>query len=110
VGTGGCPVAREFEEVRTNGVHPVVAGECGVGFGLGELVQSGPRSVHHRDRDDPVERHHRAGRGHVEEFVQAEDLRPVGVFGAWCLVVHGGDRGLQLVRADGRAGPARQAG
>jgi hypothetical protein len=39
------------------------------------------------------------GRQAVQQVVEGEDLRPVGVLGARRLVVHGGDRGLHLKRA-----------
>jgi hypothetical protein len=60
--------------------------------------------VHHRDGDDAVEGDHRAGRDPVQQPVQPEDLPPVGALGSDRLVVQGGDRGLQLVGADRRAG------
>ena len=51
----------------------------------------------------PVEGHHRPGRDRLQQPIQAEDLAPVGVLEAGRLVVHGRDRGLQLVRTDRRA-------
>jgi hypothetical protein len=59
-------------------------------------------------RHDPVQGDHRARGERVQHPVQGEDLRPVGVLGARCLVVHRRDRGLQLERAD--RGPRQRAG
>ena len=76
-------------------------------------AEPGPRPVHHRDRDRAVERDDRPGRDLLEHLVQREDLRPVGLLGARRLVVHRGDRRLQLVRTDRpgaeRAGDERDA-
>ena len=62
--------------------------------------QAGRRALDHRDRDDPVERHHRPGRERARAgrtgrgSAASRCPRPGG------LVVERGDRRLQLVRAD----------
>ena len=63
---------------------------------------------HHRDRDGVVERDHRVRRDALEQLVQGEDLRPVGVLGARRLGVHRGDRRLQLVRPEPAPARARR--
>jgi hypothetical protein len=55
----------------------------------------------HGGGDSPAQRHDRPGVHLGEQVVEGEDLRPVGVLGADGFVVQGGDRGLDLVRAEG---------
>ena len=64
--------------------------------------------MHHRDGDRVVERHHRVVRHPLEQAVERQDLRPVRVLGARRLVVHGGNRRLQLIRADRAARQRRR--
>ena len=59
------------------------------------------RSVDHRDRHRPVQRDDGPGRDLLQDLVEREDLRPVGRLRRRRFVVHRGDRGLELVRADG---------
>ena len=73
---------------------------------VAEQVQPGLRAVDHRHRDGAVERDHRVRRDPLEQLVEREDLRPVGVLGARRLGVHGGDRRLELVRAERRRASA----
>ena len=44
-------------------------------------VEAGGRAVHHRRGDRVVERHHRVVGHPLEQAVEREDLRPVGVLG-----------------------------
>ena len=66
-----------------------------------ETFEAGRRPVHHRVGDGVVKRHHRVVRHSLQQAVEREDLRPVGVFNARGFVVQRGDRRLQLIRADG---------
>ena len=56
--------------------------------------------MHHGRGDGVIERHHRIVRHALEQAIQRQDLRPVGILGARRFVVDGRDRGLQLIRAD----------
>jgi hypothetical protein len=91
-------------------VQPMVARHARVRVECSELRESGPRPVHHRDRDGAVERHDRAGIDPREHVVEREDLRPVGLGARGRLIVHRGNRRLQLVLADrcGAEGAADQ--
>jgi hypothetical protein len=92
-------------QVAADGVVPMVLAER-----PGELTGRGEprfRAAHHRDRDGPAQRDHGSRRDLGKQLVQREDLGPVGVRDAVRLVVHGRDRGLQLVRAER---PARGEG
>ena len=55
--------------------------------------------MHHGERDGVVQDDHRVIGHSFEHAVEREDLAPVGVFDARRLVVNGGNRRLQLVRA-----------
>jgi hypothetical protein len=52
-----------------------------------------------------VQRHHRIVGEPRQQFVQGEDLRPVGGLGRGGLVMNRGDRRLQLVRSGRAAAP-----
>src|SRR6266516_5453635 len=105
---GGLPVARHrardiaghLQQMRPGRVQPVMARHPAVGFQLAEQVKPGLRAGHHRDRDRPVEADYRARCELPEQIVEAEYLRPVGGADGLRLVMHRGDRGLHLVRAD----------
>ncbi len=90
--------------MRAYGVDPVVTGERWVALRRGQLLETRSCAMDHGHGDDAVEGDYRSGRDAVQEFVQSEDLPPVGVLGAGRLVVHGGDRRLQLIGAERRAG------
>jgi hypothetical protein len=60
--------------------------------------------VHHGSGDGVIERHHRIVGHPLEQAIQGEDLRPVGILGARRLVVDGRNRGLQLIRANRTSG------
>ena len=98
---GGGP-AGHLEQVRADRGQPVIPGQPLVRFEPAEPAEPGLRAVHHGDRDGVVQRHDRVALDLQQELVQGQDLRPVGRLGGRRLVVHGGDRRLQLVRA-GRA-------
>src|ERR1700761_2980181 len=89
-GRGG--IAGHVEQVTADRVEPVVTGE-----GAGEFVgrgQPGRRAGDHGEGDQRA-------RGHPgEQLVEREDLCPVGIRDGGGLVVHGGDRGLELVGAE----------
>src|SRR5215510_4755326 len=53
------------------------------------------RSLHHRYRHSPVQRHDGRGIEALEMIVEANDLGPVRIFGPRRLTVHGRDRRLQ---------------
>ena len=80
----GGVVAGHLQQVGAHGGEAVVAGDALVGVERRRAARGrrcGP--VHHGDRDRPVERDHRVGRDALEQVVEGEDLRPVGVLGAW---------------------------
>ena len=103
---------------RRRGRRPSRAGARGRRRGGGgRRARSSPSSVASRSspaagrctiatRDRVVERDHRVRREALEQLVEREDLRPVGLLGARGLGVDGGDRRLQLVRPDRRRAPA----
>jgi hypothetical protein len=69
--------------------------------GIREPVDLGQRLGRARDvalRDRAVEPHHRRGIQPRQQRVQAEHLRPVGLFPGRCLAMDRGDRGVELVR------------
>lgn len=103
-------VADEFQQVGADGVAAIVAGQGRVGLGGGSFVQAGAWPVHHGDGDDAVQCDDGAGRGDVQQVVEGEDLRPVGVFGSGRVVVHGGDRRLQTVGAGAGGGGGERPG
>jgi hypothetical protein len=70
-----------------------------IGGELADQLKPGVRAAGHGNRHGMVECRHRVV-GHLQQhLVQRHDLRPVGRLGARGLVVHRGDRGLDLVRA-----------
>ena len=73
--------------------HPVVAGQ-GV-----QQLQACVRSPHHRHGQGAVQGGHRVGGDAVEQLVQGEDLRPVGLVRGGRFVVDRGDGRLDLVSA-----------
>ena len=58
----------------------------------------GPSSI--ADRDRAVQRDHRVVGGPLEQVVERHDLGPVGVLVPAGLIMHGRDRGLDLVLAE----------
>ena len=95
-------VARHLQEVGADGHDAVVPGHPFVVVERRQEFEPGLGPLHHRDRDRAVERDHRIGRDPLEEVVEHEDLQPVGVRFLRGFVVHGGDRGLELIRAERR--------
>src|SRR5262249_58688496 len=69
--------------------------------GGAERGEPGPGSVNVGQGDGAAERDDRPGGDGGEDVVEGEDLRPVGGPGGGALVVQRGDRGLELVGADG---------
>ncbi len=110
---GGGAIAGELEQMSANGVEPVMARETVVRVQRLEQVEPGGRAMHHGGGDGVVEQDHGVVRHAFEQIVEGEDLWPVGVLGARCLVMDGGDGSLQCVTADGtsleRAGEQRDA-
>ena len=102
-GCGG--VAGHLQQVCADRGQVVACSDPGVGLEGVEQCESGVRAAGHRDSDNVVERYHRVVVGDVEEqLVKRGDLGPVGGVGVGSFVVDGGDRGLELVGADGAAG------
>ena len=97
-------LAGDLEEVGAHGVEPVRSAHPVVDGDRLEEVEAGAWPVHHRFGDGAVEGDGRARDHPLEEPVERHDLRPVGVGCRRCLVVHGGDGSLQLVRAERLAG------
>ncbi len=110
---GGAAISGELEQMSANGVEAVMVGEAGVAVECAEQIESGSRPVDHGGGDGVVEHDHGIVRHALEEIVEREDLRPVGVFRAGGFVMNGGDGGLQCVTADRsfceRAGEQRGA-
>jgi hypothetical protein len=90
VGAGGGVIASHLQQVRPHGVKPVMGGQPAVGLQACQQLEPGRGPLHHRHRDRPVERDHRAGRGPPQQLVKGEDLRPVSVLGTHRLVVERG--------------------
>jgi len=67
-------------------------------------LEADPRAVHHGGGHGVVERDNGVVAGLHQHLVQRQDLRPVGFRGRGRLVVQGGDRRLDLIRA-GRPAP-----
>jgi hypothetical protein len=84
--------------------HPVVRLE------RAEQGKPGLRAVHHGQGDRAAERDQWSRRHLAEHLVQRENLRPVRLLGGRSLVVHRGNRRLELVRTDrdGAQGPGDQ--
>ena len=93
-------IAGHLEQVRAHGVETMVAGEAAVGVERGQQIETGRRAVDHRHGDRVIQRDHRVVGHPLQQSVEREDLRPVGVGGPRGFVVDGGDRRLQLVGAD----------
>ncbi len=93
-------IARTFEQMRAHRVEAVVACEASVGIQCIQQFQSGSRPMHHRAAIAWFSATIGLSDMRMQQAVQREDLRPVGVFRACGFVVHGRDRGLQLVAAD----------
>ena len=85
-------------------MEPVVAGHPGVRLERGEQLEPCRWAAHHRHGDGPIEGHHRVRGDRLERLVQHEDLGPVRVLGAPCLVMDCRDCRLELV------GPGRSPG
>jgi len=69
--------------------------------GGGERIderESRPRAVHHRDRRRAVQGHDGGGLQALEEVVEADDLRPVRIFGPRRQTMPGRDRRRQRER------------
>jgi hypothetical protein len=69
-----------------------------------EQVQPRVRSLNHRHCQRAVQGGHRVRRDAVEELVQRQNLRPVGLLRTGRFVVDGGDGRLELVGAHGSVG------
>ena len=104
----GLAIPGHLEQMRAHRVEAMMPGQSSVGVERSEQLEPGRRAVHHRRGDGVVERHHRIVGHALEQAIQRQDLRPVGVLGARRFVVHGRDRGLQLIRADRPSGQRRR--
>ena len=98
---GSCGLARQLEQMRADGVEPVMAGDAVVLVERVEKLESGGWAVHHGGSDGMVEQDHGVVGHPPEQIVEREDLRPVGVFGARCFIVDRRDGSLQCVTSDG---------
>ena len=92
-------VTGHLEEVRANGIQPVVTSEPFVRVERFQQLQTGPGTLNHRRRDRMVERHHGVLGHAFEQAVQREYLRPIGVLGPHRFVVKRCNRRLQLIGA-----------
>ena len=98
---GALAVAGPLEQVSAHGIEAVVSGQSPVPVEYLQVTQAGIRAVHHRGSYGLVQQHHRVVGHLLEQMVQREDLRPVGVPDIRGLVVNRRDGGLELVRAGG---------
>ena len=72
------PVARHLEQVGTDGIDPVGAGDP-IG-GRVEQLQPSRGTVDHRRGDGAIQADDRVAGHPLERAVEGEDLRPIGVF------------------------------
>ncbi len=96
----GLAIPRHLEQMGPHREEAVVPGQSPVGVQGVELLEAGRRTVDHRRGDGAIERHHRIVGHALEQAIQRQNLRPVGVLGSRRFVVNGRDRGLQLIRAN----------
>jgi hypothetical protein len=100
----GRALAGHLQEMRSDRLQAVMPGHTAILVESAKKIEAGLWTPHHGDRDGVVKRDHRVRRDAFEQLVQREDLRPVRVPGARCLVVDGGNGGLELVGAEWRSG------
>jgi hypothetical protein len=74
-----------------DGVQPVLASKSIIGIQSFQQVEPSARTLHHRDGYGAIERNCRAGCDLLDQFVQREYLRPVGVLSLCRLVVESRD-------------------
>jgi hypothetical protein len=75
----GLHVAGHLVQMAANRREPVLRREAAVAVQRVEAGQPGARAGDHRDPDRSVEHDDRARRQRVQEVVELEDLRPVGI-------------------------------
>ena len=78
----------------THRVQAMMARQASVGIQRIQQVESRGRAAHHGRRDGVIEHHHGIVGHPFQQFIQRQDLRPVGVLGPGCFVVNRGDGGL----------------
>jgi hypothetical protein len=74
-----------------DGVQPVLASKSIIGIQSFQQVEPSARTLHHRDGYGAIKRNCRAGCDLLDQFVQREYLRPVGVLSLCRLVVENRD-------------------
>jgi hypothetical protein len=101
-----CLVGRSghLQQVPAHGEQPMVTRYPLVAVQGCEQVQPRVRSLNHRHCQRAVQGGHRVRRDAVEELVQRQNLRPVGLLRTGRFVVDGGDGRLELVGAHGSVG------
>ena len=108
MGNCGLSIAGHLEQVGAHRTEAMVRGKARVGLERREQLQACRRPMHHRRGDGAIERHHRVVRHLLEQPVERQDLRPVGVADVGGFVMDRGDRGLQLIGADRAARQRRR--
>jgi hypothetical protein len=97
-GTRSLVIPRHLEHVGANGMEAVPGREPLVVRQLSKQTEPGARAAGHGGGDGVVQRDDRVVGRLQEQFIEGQDLLPVGVLGGRCLVVYCGDGCLQLVR------------
>ena len=98
----GCgPVAGLFQQVCPDGFEAMVVDEAGVVVEGADQREGRRGAVDVGEGDGPAQCDQRSRGDGFQDFVQGEDLGPVRLVGGGSLVVERGDRGLNLVRANG---------
>ena len=87
-------VSGHFQQMGTNGVEAMMAGQSSIGVERIQQLESRGRAVHHGRGDGVIEHHHGIVGHAFQELVQRQDLRPVGILGSGRFVMDGGDGGL----------------
>jgi hypothetical protein len=83
------------QQVGARGVQQMIAVEIARRGERIDKCERRLRAVRHGDCHRAVQRHDRRGLQAFEKIIEAYDLRPVRIFGAWRLTVQGGNRRLQ---------------
>jgi len=97
---GSLAVAGHFEQMGPHCVEAMMPGHAGIGIERGHELDSLGGAMHHGGGDGVVQQHHGILGGTLEQVVERQDLRPIGLLGARRFVVYGGDGGPKLVGAN----------
>ena len=87
-------ITRALEQMRAHRVDAIVAGQPLISVERLQQIEPGARPVHHPRGDGVIERDHRVVRHPLQQAIERQDLRPVGVVGRLGFVMHRRDRRL----------------